>query len=319
MEHHHEERLGNTGRSLKWERAQSWYLLSVLTVWFYWLPFVYTGLRVMNPRWIGWGFAYGIPAFMLWFAKTGALAGQLRYAMALALIVSFIHACRTRGEYLERLAELEDEREALRQRTRLRREAAEGHHHEEPALPADEPDPAGAYEATEPRRELLFDPNTLSERDFALLPDMGRARARQAVALREQLGGYRSFDHFAEKMGLTPQSCARLRPLFIEPPPPEKAENSEYRQELDGTYVLDINLVSVDALLTLPGMTDDIARKVVQLREADGPFKSAEDFRFRVGLTLDQFVPLQGIISTARAEATQPDAKSRPRGRIVDV
>ncbi len=132
------ERLGETGRSLKWEWTQSWYLLSVLTVWFYWVPFVYTGLRVMNPRWIGWGFAYGIPAFMLWFFKLGRLTQDIRYAMALALIFSFIHAWLTRGEYLERLVDLEEERDALRQRTRLRRGAAEAHHHEEPALPADE-------------------------------------------------------------------------------------------------------------------------------------------------------------------------------------
>ncbi len=148
---------------------------------------------------------------------------------------------------------------------------------------------------------------------------MGPERARQAVALREQLGGYRSFDHFAEKMGLSPQSCSRLRPLFIEPPPPEKAENTEYRQELDGTYVLDINLVSLEALTTLPGITLDIARNVVQLRDADGPFKSSEDFRFRLGLTLDQFVPLQGIISTYRTAADQAEPKLKTRGRIVDV
>jgi DNA uptake protein ComE-like DNA-binding protein len=166
---------------------------------------------------------------------------------------------------------------------------------------------------------LLFDANTLSERDFALLPDMGPAKARQAVALREQLGGYSSFDQFAEKMGLSALTRSRLRPLFIEPPPPEKAENSEYRQELDGSYVLDINVVSVDALATLPGVNHDLARTVVQLREADGPYTSAEDFRFRLGLTMDQFVPLQGIISTHRIAAVQAEPKSKPRGRIVDV
>jgi DNA uptake protein ComE-like DNA-binding protein len=353
------ERIGHTGRSLKWERMQCWYLLSALTVWFYWVPFVYTGLRGGHPRWIGWGLAYGIPAFVLLFLNPGSLAQQVKYAMGLALVVSTVHACLARGEFLERLVDLQEEREALSERTRVRREAAQGrppaepddqdmeiirprpvepvHRRPEPAprqarpvAPTREPirpppAPAApsreaiAAEAPELQRELRFDFNKLTDRDFALLPDMGMARGREAVALREQLGGFRSFDHFAEKMGLGPTACERLRPLFIEPPPPEKAENSEYRQEIDGTYVLDINLVSVEALTTLQGISHEIARKVVQLREADGPFKSAEDFRFRLGLTLDQFVPLQGIISTYRTPGSQAGAGRKPKGRIVDV
>jgi DNA uptake protein ComE-like DNA-binding protein len=352
------ERPGQTGRSLKWERMQCWYLLSVLTIWFYWVPFVYTGLRAGHPRWIGWGLAYGVPAFMLWFLHPGALAQQARYAMGLALVVCTVHTWRARGEYLERLVDLEEEREALRERTRRRREAALGHHHTEPATrdeeiihppgesihrraepghspaqaappareyirshaqPAAPPQETVAAAAPEPRRDQRFDFNRMAERDFALLPDLGMARGRQAVALREQLGGFRSFDHFAEKMGLSAHACERLRPLFIEPPPPEKAENSEYRQEIDGTYVLDINLVSVDALTTLQGISHEIARKIVQLREADGPFKSAEDFRFRLGLDLDQFVPLQGIISTYRTPDNRAEGGRKPRGRIVDV
>lgn len=353
-----EQRVGHTGRGLKWERMQCWYLLSVLTVWFYWVPFVYTGLRGGHPRWIGWGLVYGLPAFVLWFLNPGSLAEQVKYAMALALVVSTVHAWLARGEFLERLVDLQEEREALSERTRVRREAAQGRQpaesddreaeiilrpaqpvqrraeparqHARPAPPARDftrpraepvapPEEAIAAEAPEPQRELRFDFNKLTDRDFALLPDMGMEQGRQAVALREQLGGFRSFDHFAEKMGLGPAACERLRPLFIEPPPPEKAENSEYRQEIDGTWVLDINLVSVEALTTLRGISHEIARKAVQLREADGPFKSAEDFRFRLGLTLDQFVPLQGIISTYRTPGPQAAAGRKPKGRIVDV
>lgn len=340
--------VGITGRGTRWERLQSWYLLSALTIWLYWLPFVYTGLRGGHPRWIGWGIAYGMPAFLLVLVPSGWLAQQLKYAMALALVISTVHALRTRGEFLERLVDLEEEREALRERTRRRREAAAGSA-EMPSQPAEPMTPAPAAPANarrmdlplagrQPARqaepspptaevpapaapvltaELRFDFNIMTERDFALLPDMGLALGRQAVALREQLGSFRSFDHFAEKMGLGPTACERLRPLFIEPPPPEKAANSEYRQEIDGTWVLDINLVSVDALSTLRGFDHETARRVVQLREADGPFKSAEDFRFRLGLSLDQFIPLQGIISTYRTPGTA--AARKPKGRIVDV
>jgi DNA uptake protein ComE-like DNA-binding protein len=176
----------------------------------------------------------------------------------------------------------------------------------------DEPEPVVS-------KRMLFDPDTMTERDFAMLPDMGPTLARQAVALREQLGGFKTFEHFAEKMALTPKTRSRLRPLFIEPPPPAEAENTEYRQQVDGSRVLDINIVSVDALATLPGINRDIARRAVQLREADGPFSSAEDFRFRLGLSMDQLVPLQAIISTLRTAVKRADPKIKPSGRIVDV
>ena len=317
MENKKEESLGHTARGLKWEYIQSWYMLSIVTVWFYWVPFIYTGVRVMDLRWIFWGFVYGIPAFVLWLfhPEEYGLDLYVKRAMYVSLIFSAIHAARARGEFLERLVAIEDEREELRQMTRQKKEDVEAQRRAELGLPA--------FEAAAPEpavfQRILFDADTMSEREFALLPDMGPQKARQAVALREQIGGYTSFEHFAEKMGLTPKSRSRLRPLFIAPPPPEQAKNTEYRQQTDGTHVLDINLVSVDAIATLPGISRDIARKAVQLREADGPFTSAEDFRFRLGLTMDQIVPLQAIISTLRTAARRADPKIRPSGRIVDV
>jgi DNA uptake protein ComE-like DNA-binding protein len=326
----------------------------VLTIWFYWFPFVYTGLRVMHPRWIAWGVAYGTPAFLLALMSPDhpELAGQLRGAMFVFLLVSMVHAWFARHEFLERLVDIEDEREALRERTRKRRLAAEGQQsqpaHQPQLAQAAKPAPAPQFpQFSKPSRQpqasqlpvepepaedeeivmeeapaaarMLFDPNNMSERDFALLPGIGPKQAREAVGLREQIGGYKSFEHFAEKMSLAPQARARLRPLFIEAPPPEHAKDSEYRQQLDGRYVLDINLVSVEAIATLPGISHDLARKAVQMRGTDGPFTSVEDFRYRLGLTIDQFVPLHGIISTSRTAAKPVDPKFKPSGRIVDV
>ena len=312
-----DESLGHTARGLKWEYMQSWYMLSIFTVWFYWVPFLYTGMRVMDLRWMFWGLIYGLPVFVLWLFNPEQFGLDLyvKRAMYVSLIFSAIHAARARGEFLERLVAIEDQREELRESTRQKKEAVQVQRRAELGLPAFE---IASTELTAAHR-ILFDADTMSERDFALLPDMGPERARQAVAMREQVGGYTSFEHFAEKMGLTPKSRARLRPLFIAPPPPAEAKNSEYRMQADGRAVLDINVVSVDAIATLPGMSRDLARKAVQLREADGPFTSAEDFRFRLGLTMDQIVPLQDIISTLRTATKRADLRIKPSGRIVDV
>jgi DNA uptake protein ComE-like DNA-binding protein len=317
MDSNNEESLGHTSRGLKWEYQQSWYMLSILTVWLYWVPLVYTGARVMDLRWIFWGFLYGIPVFVSWFLHPEKYGLELyvNRAIYVSLIFATIQAIRTRGEFLERLVAIEDDREELRQNTLHKKAMVEAQRRAEMGLPAfemDEPEPVVS-------KRMLFDPDTMTERDFAMLPDMGPTLARQAVALREQLGGFKTFEHFAEKMALTPKTRSRLRPLFIEPPPPAEAENTEYRQQVDGSRVLDINIVSVDALATLPGINRDIARRAVQLREADGPFSSAEDFRFRLGLSMDQLVPLQAIISTLRTAVKRADPKIKPSGRIVDV
>jgi DNA uptake protein ComE-like DNA-binding protein len=311
------DNLGHTSRGLKWEYLQSWYMLSILTVWLYWVPLIYTGVRVMDLRWIFWGFLYGIPVFVSWFLHPEKYGLELyvNRAIYVSLIFSTIHAIKARGEFLERLVEIQDAREELRETTRQKKAMVEAQRRAELGLPAF--DVAEAEPAVSKR--MLFDPDTMTERDFAMLPDMGPALARQAVALREQLGGYTSFDHFAEKMALSPKTRSRLRPLFIEPPPPAEAENTEYRVQADGSRVLDINVVSVDALATLPGISREIARKAVQLRDADGPYSSAEDFRFRLGLSMDPLVPLQPIISTLRTAVRRADPKIKPSGRIVDV
>lgn len=311
-----EENLGQTSRGLHWEYQQSWYLLSILTFWFYWLPLVYTGLRVMDFRWIFWGVMYGSPVFISQLIDPGRFGAEVFFNRAIyaALAVGSIHAFMARGEFLERLAAIADERDALREQTRLKKELAQ-------APCAEEGQPAGAPAEPVVARRTLFDVNAMGERDFAMLPDMGPERARQAIALRESLGAFDSFDHFAAKMGLSDKTRSRLRPLFAETVvATTDMLSAELRVLPDGTRVLEINLASVDALASLPGIGRELARKAVMLREADGPFASGEDFRYRLGLSMDTLVPLLPLISTQRTPEKQAaGARVKPSGRIMDV
>ena len=58
---------GYTHKGTKWEYQQSWYLLALFTIWFYWFPLVYTGLRTLQFRWIVYGLLYGLPALIQMF------------------------------------------------------------------------------------------------------------------------------------------------------------------------------------------------------------------------------------------------------------
>ena len=310
------ENLGITSRGLKWEYMQSWYFLFIFTVWLYWVPLIYTGIRVMDLRWIFWGILYGIPAFLNMafdFSKFG-LEDYAHRSMYVSLVFCTLHAIRARGEYLERLVEYQDERAELRENTLRKKAMVEAQRRAELGLPE-----SPVSEATEPpvSPRMLFDANIMTEQEFAMLPHMGPAAAKQAVALREQLGGFTSFSHFAEKMALPEKTRERLRPMFILPPPEPAVD--EFRVQPDGSRVLDINLASAAAIAALPGLNWEVARKAVELRDTGGPFTSAEDFRYRLGLKMDQLVLLHAMISTLRVPIKRTTPGVKPSGRIVDV
>ncbi|OGA02278.1 MAG: hypothetical protein A3H35_04180 [Betaproteobacteria bacterium RIFCSPLOWO2_02_FULL_62_17] len=337
---------GYTHKGTKWEYQQSWYLLALFTIWFYWFPLVYTGLRTLQFRWIVYGLLYGLPALIQMFFNMADLgvAGFFRNWEIAALVIAAIHSLRARGEYLVRLANNAERHDLLMEGARLLKQEVEQatgirieELQEEVPVRADAPETATQPAAPKPARRL-FDVNLIGERELAMLPGMGPARARETMAMRQSLGGFHSFDHFAEKMGLAAEARERLRPIFIQPAPAAES-NAEYTVALDGRRILEINLASAQAIATLPGLDHDIARRAVALRDGDGPYKSVEDFRYRLGLSLDVVVQISPIVSTLKTPVTlaagvkanarvvdasasgrsDPAAAVKPSGRIVDL
>ena len=313
---------GYTHKGTQWEYQQSWYLLALFTPWFYWFPLVYTGLRVLQFRWIVYGLFYGLPAIIKMFFDPAdfGVAGFFKEWIFAALAIAAIHSLRARGEYLVRLANAAESREILMEGARMRREQSQQAvtEVEENAEAAQEPAPQQADEAiaTRPARRL-FDVNHIGERELAMLPGMGPVRAREAMALRESLGSYHSFDHFAEKMGLSADARERLRPIFIQPEASAQSSD-EYTTMLDGRSVLEINLASARAIATLPGLDDELARRAVTLRDADGPYVSVEDFRYRLGLSMDVVVQIAPIVSVVKTPAKRATGM-QTNGRVVDA
>jgi DNA uptake protein ComE-like DNA-binding protein len=317
------EAMGYTSRGTGWETRQSWFMLLFLTVALYWAPLVYMGLRVLEFRWVIYGLLYALPGalFALVTASSGGAGDAAGAGASLDYLgrtagafwfFALIHTWNARGEFLIRLAEQQYERDDLLERTQSRIDAVSS---------AGEPANLSCSRLA-PRR--LLDVNRVTEAEIAMLPGLGPEHARQAMQMREDMGDYRSFADFAAKLQLPPATSARLRPLF-EPDSEEVAlaipnDDPAYRLLPDGSRVLEINWASAEALGALPGLGPEMARRAVTLRDGDGPYKSLEDFRYRLKLPMDVMIkigPYVSVISTS----PRPGGGGAPKtgGRIVDV
>jgi DNA uptake protein ComE-like DNA-binding protein len=299
---------GYTTRGRRWEWRQSWFLFFFLTYFLYWVPLVYMGLRVLQFRWVVYGILYAGPAALLVFMIGTADAGAVRYAWystSAFWVFALINTWVAREEFLMRLAEAHDERDEMRARVLEKRTEME------------EAEPARAAP-----RKLHW--NTASEAELAMLPGLGPQRAKQALALRSQAGGFRSFRHFGEQLQLSDPTLTRLRPLFEaeeEVRAPQIAPTDPaYRMLPDGRRVLELNWASAETLAMLPGLGPELAQRAVTQRDADGPFKSLEDFRFRLGLSMDAIIKITPYVAVI-SMSTKPagGAATRTGGRIVDV
>jgi DNA uptake protein ComE-like DNA-binding protein len=311
---------GVTTRGVGWEMRQLWFLAFFLTFFGYWVPLVYMGLRTLQFRWVIYGLFYAGPLVLLAMVLASGGAGpdgmhfsggtitRMWQAVGGFWFIAAIHTWNAREEFLMIVSERQFDREELEERVRSRIDAtAEG-------------EAGGAPRA--PRR--LLNVNRVSETELAMLPGLGTERAREALRLREQMGDFRSFADFAQKLQLPAETSTRLRPLF-EPDSEQVAlaipkDDPAYRVLPDGNRVLEINWASAEALGALPGLGPETARRAVALRDGDGPFKSLEDFRFRLGLPMDTLIKIGPFVSVI-SMSTRPGGGSERKtgGRIVDV
>lgn len=300
---------GYTARGRAWERRQLWCLLLFLTYFLYWVPLAYMGLRVLQLRWVVYALIYAVPgallvAVLVAFGRHPEAAGILRYlwySTSAFWVFAFVHTMVAREEFLLRLADAHDERDELQERARAR-------------LEADYPPPPAA-----PQNRKL-DINGATEVELAMLPFMGPERARQALQLRAQHGGFRSFTHFADQLQLSAEARSRLRGFFDDDPePPQPPQDPAVRVHLDGRRTLELNWAGPESLAALPGLDPDAARRAVLLRESDGPFKSLEDFRYRVGVSADVMAKISPYVSVIAMSPRPDGAEKKSGGRIVDV
>jgi DNA uptake protein ComE-like DNA-binding protein len=94
-----------------------------------------------------------------------------------------------------------------------------------------------AGQTTPPAGASLVDLNTTEESTLAALPGVGLILAKKAVSVRQEQGGFRSFDEFCDALGLQPHIREKLRPLVTIAASPASAAPAQQPPELGGRVV----------------------------------------------------------------------------------
>ncbi|MFM7725264.1 MAG: ComEA family DNA-binding protein, partial [Flavobacteriales bacterium] len=113
------------------------------------------------------------------------------------------------------------------------------------------------------KRSRMVELNAADTLELCALPAIGPFLARKIVEYREKLGGYFSTDQLLEVYRLTPGKLDTIRPYLV-------IDTSLVRR-------IDVNTVSLDALLKHPYLSRSQARGLLAYREKHGPFSQLAD------------------------------------------
>jgi len=137
----------------------------------------------------------------------------------------------------------------------------------------------------------LLDPNRSTEEELDRLPGVGAQVAGAIARYREEEGGFRRAEDLARVPGIGPATLARIRPHldFSRGLPVELRAPTRDRERLDP------NRAGLEELQTLPGIGPALARRILDSRERDGPFREPRDLLRVKGIgeaTLKRIEPL---------------------------
>jgi competence protein ComEA len=132
----------------------------------------------------------------------------------------------------------------------------------------------------------ILDLNAAEDWELDRLPGVGPALAAAIVADRDARGPFRSLDELVRVRGIGPSTLERLGP-HLNPP---SHGRSGGRRDPRGSEVrapgvpappsggpLDLNRADLEILQRIPGVGPTLARRIVDSRTRDGPFRSAAD------------------------------------------
>lgn len=126
------------------------------------------------------------------------------------------------------------------------------------------------------------------------LPGVGPATARLIVRERERSGGFARPEDLGRVKGIGPRRLRRIlpyviahsRPYYDRSPAPETGPPEAPLPEVSRNGAadpdaprLDLNTATAGELETLPGIGPSIARRILDLREREGPFRDVEQLR----------------------------------------
>lgn len=207
-----------TQKGKKWELLNSLWMLWAFFGLFNFISFYYIAYRVKQRKWTIAGIIYSLP--FINFIVTSDMVGPDHWYYSVMMVISlvmwaasFLHAIKVRPEYLLRLEayQAKESRDIQNLRTSIASE-----YNVVPQAPKSaDPISKIVQENIEPSSPQAVDLNKASEEELAAVPGIGVILAKKAISIREQIGGFKTVEHFGELMNLKPHVLERIRPLVF--------------------------------------------------------------------------------------------------------
>jgi competence protein ComEA len=160
------------------------------------------------------------------------------------------------------------------------------------------------------------DLNTAAEGDLDRLPRVGPGQAHRIATWRQSHGPFRTLADLDSVPGMGAAALAAVAP-YVGLPAGESdaggADGTATRREAgtasrgaagavdvgDGHRPVNVNTATAEELQTLPGIGPALARRIVEHRAAQGPFRSAEELEKVPGIGPTTATRLRGRITTS--------------------
>ncbi len=127
------------------------------------------------------------------------------------------------------------------------------------------------------------DLNTAPASVLITLPGIGEKRAESIINFRESRGQIVAADDLLKIDGFGPATVENIRPFVAQSntkqSPGDEAdwEESPTDTGTDPDQLVDLNIGSLSALMTLPGIGESRAAAIIRFRESSGPIESVDD------------------------------------------
>ena len=149
-------------------------------------------------------------------------------------------------------------------------------------------DPKFPQATTESAPDGQLDLNDATAAQLAELPSIGPAKAEAVVAHREALGGFNRVDELDDVPGIGTKTLDRLRPFLVVANPAPRgtgtpaavsAPAKPVPEPIPTPYagVVRINSATRDELMSLDGVGEKLADRIIEDRISRGRFRSVDD------------------------------------------
>ena len=157
------------------------------------------------------------------------------------------------------------------------------------------------------------DLNTADEQTLTQVPGIGPQRARRIIERRQQMGMFDSVGDLEQVKGIGPFTVERVRPALrltggTDGAPTASPPKSNVKKT-GPILPVDLNLATDSELQTIAGIGPVLAERIINYRDAHGPFVKVEDLVQVPGIktkTLEKMRSYLFVGSTPKRRPTTP-------------